>query len=112
MFATKDLNVTQYASTQPGVPIVYLNGNTILLDRPSEVTELEITENAKNKLGLTENEQKVLEKIKAEKRLKEMPKPKRKKPQNPNPLRYNHILKTVVFSRADNQVQSNPILVK
>ena len=90
--ATEDLNVTQYASTPAGVPIVYLNGNTILLDRPSEVTEAEITENAKNKLGLTENEQKVLEKIKAEKRLKEMPKPKRKKPQNPNPLRYDHFL--------------------
>ena len=87
IFATKDQNITQYASTQPGVPLVYLNGNTILLDRPSESTTKEISNNAQSKLGLTEHEQQVLSEIREEKRLKEAPKAKRKKPQNPNPLR-------------------------
>jgi len=57
-----------------------------LLDRPSESTTKEISENAQSKLGLTEHEQNVLSEIREEKRLKEAPKGKRKKPQNPNPL--------------------------
>lgn len=88
IFATKDANITQYASTLPGNPVVYLNGNTILLDRPSDATTDQINANAKDKLGLSEKEQAVLDQIREEKRLADAPKPKRKKPQNPNPLRF------------------------
>merc|ERR1711935_1005044 len=75
-----------FASTLPGNPVVYLNGNTILLDRPSDATTDQINANAAGKLGLSEKEQAVLDRIREEKRNAEAPKPKRKKPQNPNPL--------------------------
>merc|ERR1711892_1344597 len=86
IFATKDANITHFASTLPGNPVVYLNGNTILLDRPSDATTDQINANAAGKLGLSEKEQAVLDRIRDEKRAAEAPKPKRKKPQNPNPL--------------------------
>ena len=89
IIATKDSNVTNYANTQPGVPILYINGNTILLDKPSESTELKADNASKDKLGLTENEKKVLKQINQENYEREQAerKPKRKKPQQPNPLR-------------------------
>ena len=94
IFATKDANITHFASTLPGNPVVYLNGNTILLDRPSDATTDQINANAAGKLGLSEKEQAVLDRIRDEKRAAEAPKPKRKKPQNPNPLRFDSVFST------------------
>merc|ERR1712168_701716 len=85
IFATKDPKVTSYANSQVGIAIMYINGNTIIMEKPSETTVLEMEKTARSKLDVSSTEKIVLNRIK-ETVDKDDKKGKRKKPQAPNPL--------------------------
>lgn len=86
IFATKDEKVSTYAKSKPDVPLVYIVSNTIVLDKPSDVTTEQAKINAAQTTDLTTNEQKVLKKIRAEEREINPVQNKHKKPKAPNPL--------------------------
>ena len=77
--------MTEYANSKPGVPIIYIMSNTIVLDKPSESTTQAATEIARSLTDLTPMEQKVLKQIQDENKPERQPK-KHKKPKAPNPL--------------------------
>ncbi|KAK6113434.1 Fcf1 family protein [Brugia pahangi] len=78
-FATQDNELTEALKQIPGVPILFIKYNAILIDKPSEVTIQEIE---KPKDQLTE----VNELKKAILGEDEKPRRKRKHPKGPNPL--------------------------
>ena len=67
--------------------IVYMNGNTIILENPSQASVEQLTEISADKAELTESEKLVLKKIQ-DSTQNTKPNKKRKKPKQPNPLRY------------------------
>ncbi|VDK74961.1 unnamed protein product [Litomosoides sigmodontis] len=78
-FATQDNELTEALKQIPGIPILFIKYNAILIDRPSEATIQEV-EKPKNQL-LEVNKLKRAVFGEAEK-----PKRKRKGPKGPNPL--------------------------
>lgn len=87
IFATRDPNVTSYANNQVGIAIMYINGNTIIMEKPSECTVTEMEKRSRNRLDLSTSEKLVLKRVKQEDQNNEQNKKgKRKKPQAPNPL--------------------------
>jgi len=74
--------------------IVYINGNTIILENSSQATQEEISQITDNKTQLTQSEKIVLNKINDKDTENMKNNRKRKKPKQPNPLRYT-LLSTV-----------------
>ena len=80
--------VTSYANSQVGIAIMYINGNTIIMEKPSEATILDMEKTARSKLDVSSTEKIVLNRIKETVDKNDINKKgKRKKPQAPNPLR-------------------------
>ena len=67
---------------------MYINGNTIIMEKPSEATIVEMEKTARSKLDVSSTEKIVLNRIKETVDKNDLKKGKRKKPQAPNPLRY------------------------
>ena len=83
----KLIQVTSYANSQVGIAIMYINGNTIIMEKPSETTIVEMEKTARRKLDVSSTEKIVLNRIKETVDKNDIKKGKRKKPQAPNPLR-------------------------
>ena len=83
----KLIQVTSYANSQVGIAIMYINGNTIIMEKPSETTIVEMEKTARSKLDVSSTEKIVLNRIKETVDKNDIKKGKRKKPQAPNPLR-------------------------
>ena len=80
--------VTSYANSQVGIAIMYINGNTIIMEKPSEATIVDMEKTARSKLDVSSTEKIVLNRIKETVDKNDINKKgKRKKPQAPNPLR-------------------------
>ena len=68
---------------------MYINGNTIVMEKPSEATIVDMEKTARSKLDVSSTEKIVLNRIKETVDKNDINKKgKRKKPQAPNPLRY------------------------
>ncbi|CBY22882.1 unnamed protein product [Oikopleura dioica] len=84
--ATNDKQVSSFANSIPGTPLVYIVGNTIVLDKPSENTSKAAEADLRAATDLTTHEQKILKQIRMEEKKIAPVLHKRKVIKGPNPL--------------------------
>jgi len=81
--ATQDHELRDVLRSMPGIPLLHVNHNVIVLEKPS-TTSIEVSEKQDSIRLIREHEQGIISKIKTEK--SETQRKKRKGPKGPNPL--------------------------
>ena len=95
--ATQDHELRDVLRSMPGIPLLHVNHNVIVLEKPS-TTSIEVSEQQDSIRLIREHEQGIISKIKTEK--SETQRKKRKGPKGPNPLSVKKKQKT---SEAENR---------
>lgn len=86
--ATQDPDLTRTINKIPGVPLLYISGKTIILEKPSLASIRTADKLASKRSLLTSYEQETLQKLKGSAERPSVPSAKRKRrgPKEPNPL--------------------------
>ncbi|XP_020904132.1 rRNA-processing protein UTP23 homolog [Exaiptasia diaphana] len=84
--ATQDRELQSHLQTIPGVPLLYLNHNCIVLEKPTALSSETAQEVQDSRIDPTSHEKDVIQKLKGTLPEKEQNHRKRKRPGGPNPL--------------------------
>ena len=102
--------MTTFANSKVGVPIIYINQQTIVLEKPTESTFEKAKEIASSTTELTPLEQSVLRQIKEETKKGNESKGSHKKPKAPNPLSCKKSAKKTETPKAEIERVEQPTL--
>lgn len=88
LLATQDFELTKEAKSIPGIPILYIHQNNIVLDKMSKATLQHVQDVSQGKVKPSQEQQSSIQDLKKDANIlpEKLPKRKRKGPKGPNPL--------------------------
>lgn len=107
--ATQDFELTKAAATVPGVPLLYLHKNSIVLDKVSPATAKRVEDLSQGKANPSDDQQGKIAIMKKEANIESVQKQgtrKRKRPKGPNPLSCKKSKKTPQMMNMNVQANS------